>query len=222
MDFTTLSTTYVNNSQKYSNLYKMSYIKAHNFGNVSNLPVYNNDPLTYCMGSSPAQYFNHGTSLMSVGQNSPPCQAYLATRCAQKWDNNCEYLSNVQSAGSDVAPQISSSSNTMYLTPGDILLVNTAEKKYLMQMLGTNCQKRTEQFDPVAIGGSPFITTYVGECFPVYFVDYKTIDSDHVMNKLLSKPWIATKFFGQLKSSMMQMGLFHTLRNTRLGKFYGL
>jgi hypothetical protein len=199
----------------------MSYVHARNFGCVSNLPIYNNDPLTYCMESQTSPAFNHSSSWMSIGQNSQPCQIYLASRCAQKWDGICEQLSNISTSVSTPV-QTTSQSNGMYLTPGDILLVNTAQKKYLAKMLGTDCNIKTSPFDPVALGGSPYITYYVGNCYPVYVVDPANIDNDPVMNKLLSKPWIAVDFFIKLKNSMLQIGLFTSLKGTRLGQFYGL
>jgi hypothetical protein len=199
----------------------MSYAKAHEFGFTSNLPIYNNDPLTYCVGTTLSQAFNHPASWLSIGQNSSPCQIYMASRCAQNWDNICEYVSN-QSHYEDVAVQISSQSHGMYLNPGEILIVNTAQKKYLVKMLGNNCELKTEQFDPVSIGGSPFISSYIGNCYPIYFVDAKIIDYDPVMNKILDKPWIAKDFLSKLRMNMIQFGKFETLKGTRLGLFYGI
>lgn len=199
----------------------MSYIQARNFGSVSNLPIYNNDPLTYCMESQTSPAFNHSSSWMSIGQNSQPCQVYLATRCAQQWDGICEQLSDISTSATPPV-QTTTQSNGMYLTSGDILLVNTAQKKYLAKMLGTDCTIKTSQFDPVSLGGSPYITYYVGTCYPLYIVDPHIIDSDPVMNKLLSKPWIAIDFFIKLKNSMLQLGLFPALKGTRLGQFYGI
>jgi len=199
----------------------MSYAKAHTFSSVSNLPIYNNDPLTYCIGNSTSQAFNHPSSWMSIGQNSTPCQIYMASRCAQKWDGVCEYITKSPYVY-DTAPQITSQSKSLYLNPGDILLVNTAEKKYLANMLGTNCELKTEPFDPVLLGGSPYISKYVGNCYPIYMIDPKTIDYDPVMNKILERPWIAKDFLTKLRTNLIQYGMFEQLKGTKLGVFYGI
>lgn len=199
----------------------MSYAKAHNFSSVLNLPVYNNDPLTYCIGNSASQAFNHPASWVSIGQNSTPCQIYMAIRCAQKWDSVCEYLTTSPYAY-DTAPQVTSQSKSLYLNPGDILLVNTAQKKYLAKMLGTNCELKTEPFDPVSLGGSPYISSYIGNCYPIYMVNPQTIDYDPVMNKILERPWIAKDFLTKLRINLIQYGIFEQLKGTKLGAFYGM
>jgi acetylornithine/succinyldiaminopimelate/putrescine aminotransferase len=61
---------------------------------VNALPVYNNDPLTYCIGDNASQRFNHGSHAATYGQNSKACQVYMANRCAQNWDGVCEYAAS--------------------------------------------------------------------------------------------------------------------------------
>ena len=199
----------------YSKLAKMA-----SHSTVLNGPYYNNDPLTYCIGRDASQSFNHGGYAETYGQNSKPCQAYLAERCARKWDDVCEmaaaprtneeYKIRANPIGKG-APQLNS---------GDILLVNTAQRKYLWRMF--NCEKVMEPFDPLAIG-SPTITTWRGiYCRPLYAVDPSTIDADPVMNKILEKPWIAVSLLRNIKETMTRNGNFRQLERTKLGKFYGL
>ena len=185
-----------------------------------NGPYYNNDPLTYCIGRNISQPFNHGGHADIFGQNSKQCQAYLSDRCARKWDGVCEiavspvtneeYKIRANPIGRG-APQLNSA---------DILLVNTAERKYLWKML--NCEQVTEPFDPLVVG-SPTITTWRGMyCRPMYAVDPSKIDSDPVMNKILQRPWIAASMLINIKNTMTRNGNFHKLAGTKLGKFYRL
>jgi hypothetical protein len=190
---------------------------------VNVLPVFNNDPLTYCIGNNASQRFNHGSHAVTYGQNSNACQVYLANRCAQNWDGICEYaaskpaneertlVADTMFAGND---------QTVGLTPGEVLLKNTAESRFRIGML--NCELKTEPFDPVN-PSSPYISYYVGQnCIPLYAVDPKTIDRDVVMNKILDNPKIARQLLLNIKNTMMRQGTFHDLKGTRLGNFYRL
>jgi hypothetical protein len=190
---------------------------------VNVLPVFNNDPLTYCIGNNASQRFNHGSHAVTYGQNSNACQVYLANRCAQNWDGICEYaaskpaneertlVADTMFAGND---------QTVGLTPGEVLLKNTAESRFRIGML--NCELKTEPFDPVN-PSSPYISYYVGQnCIPLYAVDPKTIDRDVVMNKILDNPKIARQLLLNIKNTMMRQGTFHNLKGTRLGNFYRL
>jgi hypothetical protein len=106
------------------------------------------------------------------------------------------------------------------LTPGEVLLKNTAESRFRIGML--NCELKTEPFDPVN-PSSPYISYYVGQnCIPLYAVDPKTIDRDVVMNKILDNPKIARQLLLNIKNTMMRQGTFHNLKGTRLGNFYRL
>jgi hypothetical protein len=205
--------------------YKNMYKQLARFGSseVNVLPVFNNDPLTYCIGNNASQRFNHGSHAVTYGQNSNACQVYLANRCAQNWDGICEYaaskpaneertlVADTMFAGND---------QTVGLTPGEVLLKNTAESRFRIGML--NCELKTEPFDPVN-PSSPYISYYVGQnCIPLYAVDPKTIDRDVVMNKILDNPKIARQLLLNIKNTMMRQGTFHNLKGTRLGNFYRL
>ena len=190
---------------------------------VNVLPVFNNDPLTYCIGNNASQRFNHGSHAVTYGQNSNACQVYLANRCAQNWDGVCEYAASkpANEERSQVADTMfAGNDQTVGLTPGEVLLKNTAESRFRIGML--NCELKTEPFDPVN-PSSPYISYYVGQnCIPLYAVDPKTIDRDVVMNKILDNPKIAKQLLLNIKNTMVRQGTFHNLKGTRLGNFYRL
>ena len=184
------------------------------------LPVYNNDPLTYCLGENPSQLFNHGSTGVLYGQHSRPCQVYLAQRCAQNWDAVCEYAYNQQAAGQRANTMFAGNNPMIGLTPSEILLKNTAEERFRVDML--NCQQRHEQFDPMN-PNSPYISYYIGQhCIPIYAVNPATIDSDVVMNKCLDNPSIVHQMLINIYHTMNRQGTLPLLKGTRLGQFYGL
>jgi hypothetical protein len=193
---------------------------------VLNGPYFNNDPLTYCLGDNISQRFNHGSNADIYGQNSAPCQAYLASRCAANWDSICEqayyskpnvdYVTRANPLGTNWA-----SDNDAPLTnTGDILLLNTARYKYLSQMY--NCKASDEPFDPLVMY-SPQVRYWKGiNCVPVYEVSPKGLDQDPVMNKLLDKPWVAKGLLRNIYNTMKRKGTLGSLRGTHLGNFFNL
>lgn len=183
-------------------------------------PYFNSDPLTYCLGRNVSQPFNHGGYAETYGQNSKPCQAFLSDRCARNWDAVCEYAFSPSTNEEYRVRANPIGTGAPQLDSGEILLVNTAQKKYLWRMY--NCERVTEPFDPLVVG-SPDITTWRGMyCKPMYAVDPTTIDSDPVMDRILQKPWIAASMLANIKTTMTRNGNFHLLRGTRLGRFYNL
>lgn len=150
---------------------------------------------------------------------------FLSEYCSEKWDGFCElaskntntnYPNNVQTCGgvSDVACR--------GMTQGDVLIRNTAARKYLVQM--ANCSKKYEPFDPT-VASSPMISYWKsdycqGSCIPVYSVNPETIDHDIVMNKILSKPVIAIDILVNIFNTMKRQGTLEKLEGTKLGKFY--
>lgn len=189
-------------------------------GGLNNLPVYNNDPLTYCLGNDISQRFNHGSHADLYGQNSKPCQVFLAQRCAKKWDDICEYASNpVTNEEFATRTELlgAGMNQIMGLTSGEILLRNTAMEKYRVAM--ANCDLRREPFDPMC-AASPQITYFTGKyCQSIYAVNPVEIDTDPVMNKLLLNPKIAMDIFYNIKNTMIQNGTISQLDGTKLGKF---
>lgn len=201
----------------------MSYKKIIQFGqsSVNSLPVYNNDPLTLCIGNNASQRFNHGSSSDTYGQNSTPCQAYLSQRCARNWDGICEYAAST-SANNEYTTRASTlnagANDVIGLTPGEILLRNTAHERFRTAMLG--CQMKSEPFNPQD-PNSPYISFYVGRnCVPVYEVNPATIDSDIVMNKILDNPRIAIQMLRNIRNTMARKGTLKDLVGTRIGSFF--
>lgn len=203
----------------------MSYQKLVTFGSsmTNSLPVYNNDPATFCVGTNASQAFNHGSNAAIYGQNSPECQIYMAQRCAKNWDGLCDYAASHE-ANEEYAFRADTMgpgmNQVLNLTPGQVLLRNTALEKYRTNMSGNNCQLVTEQFDPTN-PSSPFMSYFAGYgCVPEYSVDAKTIDSDPVMNGILDQPKIAMQLLLNIKNTMNRKGTLGTLAGTRLGKFF--
>lgn len=182
-----------------------------------------NDPLSLCVGTNASQPFNHGSNTASYGQNSPECQVYMSQRCANKWDDVCEYATRHE-PNYEYATRADTMGQGMRgiidLTPGEILIRNTAMEKYRVSMYGdSDCQLKTEQFNPIN-PTSPFMTYYVGSsCIPEFAVDPNNIDNDPVMNKLLDNPKIGMQILLNIKNTMTRRGTIHLLNGTRLGKF---
>lgn len=202
-----------------------SYNSIGNFGSNAYSP--SNNPLTYCINDTIDQRFLHGGNSSIYGQNSRPCQLFLSDYCSEQWDGFCElaskntgvsYPNQVQQYGtfSDVA--------SIGLTAGEILIKNTAAKKYLVLM--GNGVKKFEPFDPT-VPTSPMISYWVpercagsGGLVPIYSVDPTKIDSDIVMDKILAKPIIAINILINIFNTMKREGTLSGLKGTKLGNFY--
>lgn len=205
----------------------MSYQKLVTFGSslVNDLPVYDNDPMTLCLGTDINQPFNHGSNGSIYGQNSPECQIYMSQRCAKNWDGLCEYAANDKLNPPEYAIRADTLGQGMNgiigLSPSDILVRNTAMEKYRISMNGgENCTLKTEQFDPIN-PSSPYMSYYVGYgCVPELAVDTFTIDDDPVMNKLLDNPKIGMQILVNIYNTMRRKGTLSALKGTRLGNFY--
>jgi hypothetical protein len=204
---------------------RSTYRPISNFGSNAKSQV--NNPLTYCMTTKLDQQFMHGGSADIFGAYSKNCQQYMGQYCAEKWDEFCEiasndpntnYPNNIQQCGSigDTACK--------GMNAGEILIRNTAAKKYLTSM--ANCVKKQEPFDP-NVASSPMISYWISDgcsysnaCIPVYEVDPSKIDSDIVMNKILNKPIIAIEILINIYNTMKRKGTLQQLKNTKLGRFY--
>jgi hypothetical protein len=198
-----------------------NYISISNFGNVEkNLPV--NDPLTYCLVPGLENGFLHG----GIGPNllnseSKECQLFMGDYCAKKWDDKCEWASNNQE--SFVSSMFSSHCNDIMkgipLTKGDVLVRNTADRKYLTNM-SSNCKLKYTPFDPT-VSSSPMISWWESECpnsqcVPQYTIKPENLDNDPVMNKILAKPYIAMDILITIKNNMKKNKTFETLKGTKL------
>lgn len=202
-----------------------SYQRISNFGPNAQSPVTN--PWSYCLNDNLDQRFLHGGNSDIYGQNSKPCQLFMADYCAAGWDNLCElaskngnisYPNQFETCGAgDIACR--------GLTAGEALIHNTASRKYLYKMHGAH--KKFEPFDPT-VASSPMISYWVSDdCYsstpgvPEYVVDPATIDDDVVMDKILAKPIIALGLLTNIYNTMKRYGTFEKLQGTKLGKFYG-
>jgi len=182
------------------------------------------NPLTYCMDDKD-QYFLHGTQSILYGAFSKPCQAYMSDYCANGWDGFCEVASQNVDTSHPNQIQLDKGSDTYKgLTAGEILIKNTAVKKYLVNM--DYCVLKSEAFDPL-VASSPMVsywvgdnTTYTNKCQPSYAVDPKVIDKDIVMDKILSKPSIALDLLANIYLTMTNQGTIKNLKGTKIGKYF--
>ena len=209
----------------------MNYTSIKNFGPNAVSEVDN--PLTYCLTSDLDNAFMHGGQANILRRNSRPCQLFLSEYCAQGWDNFCEIASqnqNISFPNGMTTP--CGGCSPLGITQGDMLIRNTAERKYLIQMI--NGKQVFESFDPL-VASSPMISSWrpvgsqVGGCgsgqltmSPIYAVNPKTIDDDVVMDKILAKPDIAKDILINIYFNMKRLGTLYNLKGTKLGNFYGI
>ena len=210
------------------------YANIKNFGSTPNdeaVSLEIESPLSYCLNWTLDQQLLHGGNSYTYGQYSRPCQAYLSDYCAEGWDGFCELAS--KNVNTSYPNQLDSSKNVTYgMTAGDILIKNTAVKKYTKKM-PDGCIQKFEPFDPT-VANSPMISYWESKndcdsstcdknsCVPVCEVDPATIDDDPVMNKILMKPHIAIDLLKNIYSNMKKDGTLDSLKNTKLGKFFDI
>ncbi len=187
-----------------------------------------NNPLTYCLNATADNRFLHGASATVIdGQNSRKCQLYLSEYCANQWDQFCEVASqNTKRYWPNNWGQTDGVQDSLNLglSSGEILIHNTAKRKYLHGMY--NCVREYEPFDP-NVASSPMISywvpsndTYSRNCVPVYRVDPALIDTDPVMNKILARPVIAIDILTNIYNTMQREGTLSCLKGTKLGNWY--
>ncbi len=197
-----------------------TYTSISNFGPKDVDPDKNN-PLTYCVNGGIYQQFLHGASSANFGQDCKECQMFMSDYCAQGWDGYCDIAAqngNIslpnQIAGCNFSPP------SIYMTQGNILLRNTAARKYLYSSSGV---KKFRRFDP-NVPSSPWIYEIApsNDC-PLasdYVVDPKAIDNDEVMNRILVNPIIALDILMGIYTTMRKIGTVGQLANTKLGAYY--
>lgn len=211
------------------------YKNIKDFGNTpENKNLESNNPLSYCLNWTLDQQFLHGGNSYIYGQYSKPCQAYLSDYCAEGWDGFCETASknvnisfpNQLELKRNLTSGIPSGGSAVGMTAGDILVRNTAAKKYLVSMEG-NCVQKFQPFDPT-VASSPMISYWESEfgadhaCVPYYAVNPADIDNDPVMNKLLEKPSIAFDILVNIYRTMKSNGTLSSLSNTKIGKYFDI
>lgn len=207
-------------------MYKMTnYMRISNFGSgAANDP--NANPLSYVMLRTVDSPFSHGGIANTISSKyDRNAQAFSASYCADKWDNVCEFLSHDRDTNyPNSLGTCGGSSDTVCrgLTAGEILIQNTAARKYLKFMSG-NCTLKYEPFDPT-VAASPMISYWQGSCngqgndgcVPVYEVDPKNIDDDPVMNKILQKPAIAWNILMNIYNTAIRHKTIDQLKGTKI------
>ncbi len=151
----------------------------------------------------------------------------MSEYCATKWDNYCEVASqngnNYYPDNTDTSVAVGGSPTYQALTAGQILIHDTAARKYLVKMLGG--VKKYEQFYPL-IADSPMISYWVadeanpGAAVPIYAVNPSIIDQDPVMDKILQNPVIALDILTNIYNTMKRQGTLTSLRGTKIGNFF--
>lgn len=214
---------------KQKNLEEMSYARIVNFGPAVQKASLNN-PLTYCAVDNLDALFNH-TNGAKMNADSESCQNFMSDYCATNWDEICEASSKSNRLGipNMVSGVNSCQDNAMcysmgnmgQLSTGEILLRNTAAKKYMRRGVGS-CAIKYVPFDPL-VPTSPMISVIdtdrcgAGQnCVVEYEVDPKTIDSDPVMNKILNNPGIALDILMNIYFTAMRYKKLDTLKGTRV------
>lgn len=172
--------------------------------------------LNSCYESSINQNFVLGTDL--YGQNSKPCQEFLSRKCSINWDGVCEKL--YQNDRKNTVNHISREIPNQKITAGEILLINSAKKKY--QSSARNCYLKFDKFNPLDPSSIELQYLEGPNCFVTYEVNPKKIDSDKIMNKILDKPEIAVDLLTNIRNTMYAKRTLHELKGTRLGKFFNL
>ena len=183
-----------------------NYKSISNFG--ENVQNNSENPLNYCLVNNLNSLFMNGSTANTIGRaHGKNCQAFMSDYCSQNgWDDICE-----QSSQSDQL--------FLGLTAGDILIANTASKKYNSNK-DENCITY-EQFDPT-VATSPFVSFWKGDCIPIYEVNPKTIDDDPVMNKILNKPMIAFGLLVNIYNNAVRNNTIDMLKGTKIYNFFQL
>lgn len=213
------------------------YQNISSFGpEVKSLAV--NNPLSYCLSNGMDNSFMHGGYASKIlNRQSEPCQNYISEYCSKNWDDYCELESKNQTKMPNAVnkEQNNLNNSVVGLSAGEVLLYNTAMKKYVIRREG-NCQLSQKQFDPT-VASSPMYSVWSsgegycssatcddkqisGACVPVYGVDPQSINSDPVMNKILDKPIIAIDLLKRIYIDMKKEGTINQLSGTRLGDFF--
>jgi hypothetical protein len=204
----------------------MSYKCISNFGPRAD-PTHS--PLTYCLLETlDAPLMNGSLANTISGAHSSNCQSFMASRCANKWDGACEFASlNKATRFPNTLENCNWNTNcNQKLTSGQILIRNTASRKYLTQMNG-NCSLKWQPFDPT-VASSPMISKWSGNCsmqgnngcIPTYEVDPKQIDNDHVMNKILQQPKIALDILTNIYYTAIRKNTLNSLKGTKIYHFF--
>jgi hypothetical protein len=198
------------------------YKKVSSIG--SNSYTLTDNPVTSCIGDTLEQRFTHGGSATQLGQNCRNCQLFMSQYCAEGWDKYCDIAESDKTEGYPNTMGNCSKGFSCFegLTSGEILLVNTAERKYLVETRG--CQIKSQPFDP-NVATSPNVYSFVDgcnntKCVMFLEVDPSKIESDIVMNKILEKPSIGMGILSNIYNTMKAKKTLSSLAGTSLGHFF--
>jgi hypothetical protein len=211
-------------SGKYSSMYRPINTFGNNAANITE-----NNPLSYCLLSSIDSVFQHGAIAYTIDSpEGKQCQAFMSDRCSKNWDGYCEFASTYQKK---LLPNNLQPCNQYgdaacnELTGGEILIGNSARKRFLTQE-GNQCYLKWQPFDPT-VASSPMISFWnnncngtTDNCVPVYEVNPNTIDHDVIMNKILNKPIIALDVLVNIYNTSKRKGTFEKLKGTKLYNFF--
>lgn len=114
------------------------------------------DPLTYCAVDFLNAQFMHGGQARTFGKYNRNCAEFMSSRCAQNWDQVCEAasLDNNVSFPEMINNPGGGEESCCELNAGEILVRNTAYKRYLIS--AKNCNFQCQPFDPT-VADSPMI-----------------------------------------------------------------
>lgn len=190
-----------------------------------------NNPLSYCLIDTVDSGFMHGGVADTIGgKHGKNCQAFMSSYCASNWNDVCEFASQdraISYPNSLAKCGGGGVSCNSVMSSGDILVSNTASKKYLKEMSGGACSLKYEPFDPT-VASSPIISFWQGSCnsqgnegcVPTYEVDPSTIDKDSVMNKILARPYIAWGILVNIYNTAVRKKTINNLQGTKLYAFF--
>lgn len=205
---------------------KYAYTPISKFGGNNYNPI--NDPLTYSINDTIDQRFLHGSSAATInGQLSKESQLFLSDYCSNNWDDFCELASKNSRTGYpnnfSLLTNNFGGDSIIQRNAGEILLYNTAKRKYLKQLINGHIEYAP--FDP-NVANSPLISFWksdnnqTSKIIPIYTVDPKTIDDDIVMNKILEKPVIAADILVNIYNTMKKENTLSQLKGTKLGNLF--
>ena len=211
----------------------MSYAKFLNFGmntnNNINNPADVSNPLTYCLVDSRSVQFLHGSTASTYSPQCKECQHWMANRCAgeysenETWDKYCKFYYNNNNDtnwpnNASINKVTSSITQSIFkLTQGQMLLRNSAERKYLQFPYVPN---KYQQFDP-NVANSPMIRIpldYDGYTSVNVIVDPSKIDNDPLMDACIEDYKAVSDVFVYIYQVYKNKTL--NLEGTKLGKHF--
>lgn len=193
----------------------MSYRTYNNFGKTT--CVSPNDPMTYLFNTGLGASFIMGHQDKDIGKGTAHYRNYFSDRCANSWDKVCMIATADCEAGVPVNKGDYRAITYDNLTQGELLLRDISGKKYLRGVTAMSTPKVT-QYD-LLVPSSPFVSSF-NDCKKAYGVDAAIIDSDPVMNQILTKPEISPYVLINIYKNAMANNSLETLRGTKLYAFF--